>query len=175
MLPLNTISLQTEEEFHEERGHKRRYRWRTRSIHHNGPPQPRRVIVVEQQPRWDNKFSVTIPKSYSYWWHLECGHRVLPQRSIGFGNHWAPYPEGYQDPETAVIYCGTCQRALDTWSEERYREYYWEDGHKCYQHLCRSCRQCLIDKGHKPRCLEGTREYLMECIWETWSELKAEM
>lgn len=174
MSPLNALIDYDESE--RLAGHKRRYRWRTRRVRHDGPRQPRHVAVVEIEERFDPKFSVTIPKHYHYKWWLECGHRTLPATRMDADSRALRYsdPARYEDPETYIVYCVACQRALDTWEEERYKEYYWEAPHK--EHMfCPSCRACLICRSHAKNCLEPTREYLMECIFECISSIRNEI
>lgn len=175
--PNQIVTLENEDVFHAREGHKRRYHWRTRRIRHDGPPQRRSVAVVQITEVFDPKFSVTIAKHHHYHWWLECGHRTLRPSRIDSDSRALRYsdPARYEDPETYIAYCGPCQRALDTWEEQRYKEYYWDDNHVCSNMTCRSCRQCLECKGHKRGCLEQTREYLMECIFECSSEIWAEL
>lgn len=148
----------------EREGHTRKFHWRKRTIYHEGPPQQRKVVLVVQKPVYDEKWSVSIPRRYQYRWYLECGHSQLPARRYD-AQGWKEYPEGYFDPEEYIAYCGPCQRALDTRTEERYKEWYWDDHHRCSTIRCPECQCCLECKGHTTKCSVPSRDYLMEMIF----------
>lgn len=154
----------TEEEYHVAHGHRKRFRWQKRTKYTPGPLQWRSVILVQEEPRFDTRRSTTVPIRYDIHWYLECGHRVLPSKK----NPYAPWPESRElaDPETTQVLCTSCQNALATREEERYKEYYWEDSHKHREMACRVCRQCVVCKGHKQGCIQESRDFLMEMIWE---------
>lgn len=159
------LKLVNVDEEHERAGHKRRFHWRERKQWIDGPYVKRKVALVVLTEVWDKNKSVTVPARYHEKWFLECGHQILPVRKNMFAATWAERNEK-ADPNEVEEWCEPCRRKTGYFKVERYREFYWDDGHVCSADTCHSCGACIVCKGHSSKCLEPIRDMLMEQVME---------
>lgn len=162
-----------EEDWHKERGDKKKFRWNKSRKWVSGPNQFRELVLVTKRPHYEPRISVTIPNYYYENWWLECGHTIMPIKKYPYG---APpelkltHKEANEklDPFeiTEKQFCTKCTYDAGHWEETKTKEWYWEQKHDGDHWKCSDCGWCIICKGHQPKCIGPTRDYAFECIWE---------